>query len=286
MPVDATTTTASEPRVAETPVGPIVRLEKVGAAFGGVTALAGVSAEIHPGEIVAVVGPNGAGKTTLLNSISGLLGGSVTGRVVVAGTDTTGLKPQAVARLGVGRSFQDPRLIDEESAIENVLCGAHSLATIGPFAQVLRPFAAKREEAALREKATRILQRLGIEEVAALKVADLSYGHRKLIDIGRAMMASPDVLLLDEPTSGLDEHEQQAVVEILRAVHGADPTLAMILVEHHMPMVSAVSTRIIAMQTGSVLLDDVPQAVLNSPAFKAALVGRSTTDDSNSEEPS
>lgn len=286
MPVEATTTTASEPRVAETPVGPIVRLEQVGAAFGGVTALAGVSAEIHPGEIVAVVGPNGAGKTTLLNSISGLLGGSVTGRVVVAGTDTTGLKPQAVARLGVGRSFQDPRLIDEESAIENVLCGAHSLATIGPFAQVLRPFAAKREEAALREQATRILQRLGIEEVAALKVADLSYGHRKLIDIGRAMMASPDVLLLDEPTSGLDEHEQQAVVEILRAVHGADPTLAMILVEHHMPMVSAVSTRIIAMQTGSVLLDDVPQAVLNSPAFKAALVGRSTTDDSNSEEPS
>jgi branched-chain amino acid transport system ATP-binding protein len=271
---------------ASTTDDPVVRLEDVGVSFGGVAALTGVSAAVRPGEIVAVVGPNGAGKTTLLNAISGLLRGSITGRVAVAGTDTTKLKPQAVARLGVGRSFQEPRLIDDESALENVLCGAHSQASAGPFAQVFRPLLARRDERAMRERAMAIMLRLGLEEVAPLRVADLSYGHRKLIDIGRAMMSVPDVLLLDEPTSGLDEHEQQAVVEILRAVNAAHPRLSMILVEHRMPMVSAVATRIIAMQTGSVLLDDAPDTVMNSAAFKAALVGRSVTDNAASEEPS
>jgi branched-chain amino acid transport system ATP-binding protein len=264
---------------------PVVRLEGVGAHFGGVVALADVSTIVRPGEILAVVGPNGAGKTTLLNAVSGLLRGSLTGRVTVCGVDTTASRPQAVARLGVGRSFQDPRLIDEESALENVLCGAHAITTVGSLGQVFRPLKAVREERELREAGTRILATLDIENVAPLRVADLSYGHRKLIDIGRAMMSKPHLLLLDEPSSGLDEHEQQALARILRSVHEADPSLAMVLVEHHMPLVSALATRIIAMQTGGILMDDTPEAVLNSAEFKAALVGRTTTDDPDGQEP-
>ena len=285
MQVESTETMLSQSAETVPTSSPVVRLRAVGASFGGVTALADVSADIRPGEIVAVVGPNGAGKTTLLNAISGLLREAVTGQISVVDADTTKLKPQEVARLGVGRSFQEPRLIDEESAVENVLCGAHSLAQAGPFSQVLRPLMFRREERQLRERAMEILARLGIEEIAELRVADLSYGHRKLIDIGRAMMSTPRVILLDEPTSGLDEHEQSAVVEILRGVHAADPDLSMILVEHHMPMVSAVATRIIAMQTGRVLLDDRPEVVLNSAEFKAALVGRTSVDSSTSEGP-
>jgi branched-chain amino acid transport system ATP-binding protein len=258
--------------------GALVELHGVGASFGGVVALQDITTEIHGGEIVAVVGPNGAGKTTLLNSISGLLRGSLRGRILVDGKDTTHLTPQSVARLGVGRSFQDPRLIDEESALENVLCGAHTLAGPGSISQIFRPLASARAERALAERAMRILEILGIDDVARLRVADLSYGHRKLIDIGRAMMAKPHLLLLDEPSSGLDEHEQQSIVRILRAVHESEPLLAMVLVEHHMPLVSDVATRILAMQTGAILLDGTPEAVMNSNEFKAALVGGVTPD--------
>lgn len=278
-----TTDTSGATIVPEVAADTVVRVAGLGASFGGVAALDGVSATIGKGETVAVVGPNGAGKTTFLNALTGFLRDSLVGSISLSGTDSTKLRPYDIARLGVGRSFQDPRLIDEESALENILCGAHVLTQTGPFGQIFRPLRSHREEKTLLAKASRILDTLDLHDISALRVADLSYGHRKLIDIGRAMMADPTLLLLDEPSSGLDEHEQASLTKILKRLQQVDGLLTMVIVEHHMPLVSNVASRVIAMQAGRVLLDGTPQQVMSSPVFKAALVGRSLDADADAD---
>jgi len=260
------------------PDGPLLSLRDLRAQFGGVRALAGVTFDVRAHDVVAVVGPNGAGKSTLLNAVSGLLHDNLEGQIHFQGRPVLGLSPTRVAALGFGRSFQDPPLVDGETVLENVLLGAHLRLGYRMADQLWRRGLVKRREAEARERALSILDFTGLGGLTHAKVGGLPYGTRKLIDIARALISGPRVLLLDEPTSGLDPDEQRAVGRLLAELHRATP-VTVLIVEHHMDVVRTVATRVVGLQSGAVLVAGTPDEVLDSAAFRTALVGGHRDDD-------
>jgi branched-chain amino acid transport system ATP-binding protein len=247
-------------------------LRNVTVTFGGVAALSKVAFDVAPGELAGVVGPNGAGKSTLLNAISGLVPSKVGGSIELAGRELLGRRSFAMAREGVARSFQDPPLIDDESVLENVLLGEHVRLGYRMGDQIWRRRRVLAMEAIARHRADTVIDFLNLTEVRDRQVAGLAYGVRKLIDIARAIVSGPRLLLLDEPTSGLDSDEQQAVARVMAELQQATPVTTL-AVEHHMDIVRAISTKVIGMQAGSILAAGSPTEVLDSPQFRTALVG-------------
>jgi ABC-type branched-subunit amino acid transport system ATPase component len=234
-----------------TPDKPVLRVKDLSVHFGGLPALQSLSLEVARGEAIAVVGPNGAGKTTLLNAISGLIRPNVRGEIEIDGVPSAKRSPVAIARLGVGRSFQHPPLIDSESVLENVMVGQHLRFVESIGNRVLRPWRARRFEGRPLKEAMAVLEMLGIARLAATKVGLLPYGTRKLVDIARAVASGSHLLLLDEPTSGLDEGEQNDLAQLVSELHGLTG-ITLIIVEHHMNVVRAVATRVVALETGAV----------------------------------
>ena len=259
----------------------VLSLRSVGVRFGGVAALSNISVDISPYDVMAVVGPNGAGKTTLLNAVCGLIRAQTTGEIDLMGQPMHGRPPVAVARAGVGRSFQDPPLMEHESVLENVLGGAHLRLGYGMAAQIFRRPRVKRAEAESRERAMATLEFAGLQSLASTRVGGLPYGTRKLVDIARAMVGGPTVLLLDEPTSGLDAREQQVVERMLVDV-ARSRSVTVLVVEHHMDLVRRVANRVIGLQAGQVLAVGSPTEVLDSETFRAAVVGASNDGKSES----
>jgi branched-chain amino acid transport system ATP-binding protein len=254
---------------------PALSLRQVGARFGGVAALSEISFDVQAHDVVAVVGPNGAGKSTLLNAISGLVRDNVTGQILFGGEPMHGKSPSQIAALGVGRSFQDPPLIDTETVMENVLVGAHLRLDYRMGDQIWRRRRVREREADAMRRAAAILEFANLSDVRNLKVGALAYGKRKLIDVARALISGPRVLLLDEPTSGLDPDEQKAVGRLLTELHRATPT-TILMVEHHMDVVRTVANKVLGLQSGSVLVSGTPDEVLDSAAFRSAIVGSHT----------
>ena len=252
--------------------GPVLSFQNVGARFGGVTALSAVTFDVAAHDVVAVIGPNGAGKSTLLNTLSGLIRDNVTGEILLGGQSTRNSSSAKIASLGVGRSFQDPPLLDSETVMENVLLGAHLRLGYRMGDQIYRRRRVRSRELEARERATAILEFAGLAHVSDEKVGGLAYGVRKLIDIARALISGPHVLLLDEPTSGLDPDEQQAVGRLLTELHHATP-VTILVVEHHMDVVRTVATKVVGLQSGSILATGTPHEVLDSELFRAAIVG-------------
>jgi ABC-type branched-subunit amino acid transport system ATPase component len=250
----------------------ILALRSVSVGFGGVRALDEVSFDVNAGEIVAVVGPNGAGKTTLLNCICGLARTQAGTGVTFCGTDVAGRSPAALAAAGMGRSFQDPQLIEDLSVLENVMAGGYLGFRYSMLDQCLRRRRVAALEAMARGNAMGLLELVGLDSQASRVVSQLPYGARKLVDIVRAMMSRPRLLLLDEPTSGLDTTEQALVTELLLQLRRT-PGATVVLVEHHMDIVRAAATHALGLQAGAVLAAGPPAAVLDSPAFRAAIIG-------------
>ncbi|MEA2235116.1 MAG: branched-chain amino acid transport system ATP-binding protein [Solirubrobacteraceae bacterium] len=250
---------------------PLLSLRGVGVSFGGVRALVDVNFDVQAHRIVAVVGPNGAGKTTLLNAMGGMLR-KVSGDISLRGTRITGKKPSQLARAGFGRSFQDPRLIEAETALENVLSGAHLTMGYGTLDQLIRPWHVRRQEALARERAMALLDFVGLGHTRDLTVSSLPYGSRKLIDIARAMAGSPEILMLDEPSSGVDQAERDVIAEVLRELRSGH-RMTVVIVEHHMDLVRAVADQVVGMAAGSAIAVGTPSEVLDSESFRAAIVG-------------
>ena len=251
-----------------------LQMNGVSVAYGGIRALSGIDLTVGRHEFMAVIGPNGAGKSTLLNAVSGLSRGSVGGSIQMFGSAGTTRRADRIARLGVGRSFQDPPLIDEATVLENVLGGAHLKLGYNTFEQLSRRRHVRREEAAWQVEAMSILQLCALEREAHKKAGSLPYGSRKLVDIARAFVSRPGLVLLDEPTSGLDTAGQQRVVSLLTAIRERQNP-AMLVVEHHMHLVRAIADRVIGLQAGSVIALGTPAEVLDSAEFRAAVVGGS-----------
>jgi branched-chain amino acid transport system ATP-binding protein len=248
-----------------------IEVNALSVTFGGVRALIDITASVKAREIVAIIGPNGAGKTTLLNAICGLVRKSH-GTVRHFDNDISAASSTNVARGGIGRSFQDPPLLDSSTVIENILCGAHTTIGYTLADQVFRRGKVARREREARAAAIDLLQLAGLEHLADIPARELSYGARKVVDIVRATVSKPSVLLLDEPSSGLDGVERARVEVMLLTIHRMFD-LPMLVVEHHMDVVRAISDHVLGLVSGTVAMRGPTDEVLDSEEFRASMTG-------------
>jgi len=232
--------------------------------FGGLTAVRDVSIECRTGAVHAVIGPNGAGKSTLINMLSGELAPSA-GAIEIDGADVTGLPPQRMSRLGVGRSYQKTNVFLPFTAIEN--CRIAAQARLAGSMRFVRPALANR---AVNEAAERALAAAGLETRAQTPVAALSHGEQRQVEIAMVLATSPRVLLLDEPLAGMGAEESARIVALLRRLA---PDHAVLLVEHDMDAVFAVAHRLTVMVNGAVLESGSPEAIRASRAVREAYLG-------------
>jgi branched-chain amino acid transport system ATP-binding protein len=255
------------------PAGVPLAVQHAGMRFGGLVAVDDVSFALEPGTLTSLIGPNGAGKTTLFNAICGI-GRLTSGRVYVGGTDVTAWQPHRIAALGVGRTFQNPRLFDEMTVLENVVAGALR-AERGSFAgDLLALPASRRAEREATERARTTLARLGLEHLAAVFAKDLPLGDRRRVELARALAAEPWMLLVDEPAAGLNAHERALLHDDLLALRDAGTTL--LLVEHDMKLVMAISQRVMVLEFGRMIADGDAASVRDHPAVVAAYLGTAT----------
>ncbi|MGH9036447.1 MAG: ABC transporter permease subunit [Acidimicrobiia bacterium] len=239
--------------------------------FGAVQALGDVSLRIEPGELVGIIGPNGAGKTTLFNVCSGFQA-PVAGGVVLDGLDITRLGASARVDAGLGRTFQTPRLVASMSVFENLLVAAHPRLRHGLPAEVLGFSYALRDEASERERVRRLLEVLGLSDLAERAAGDLPSGLLKVLEVARALVEEPRVLLLDEPSAGLDPSETRWLGDLVRAVVG-ELGVSVALIEHDMSLVMGVSDFIYVLESGTLLASGRPEEIRRDPRVIAAYLG-------------
>jgi branched-chain amino acid transport system ATP-binding protein len=252
----------------------LLEVRDVTVRFGGVTAVDGLSLDVHAGEIVGLIGPNGAGKTVTFNVITGLQRPDA-GTVRLDGQDVTAAPPHARARLGLGRTFQIVQLYAGMSVLDNLAVAAHRFTTAGIVADALRLPSRGRSLAEAAERARAVLQFLDLSHLAAVDAGSLPVGHARLVELARALCLRPSVLLLDEPASGLDPAETDAFVRLLARIRGTIGC-AMLLVEHDMSVVMPLCDHVYAMDFGRPLTDGTPDEVRAHPEVVAAYLGTVT----------
>ena len=257
----------------------LLSINDVSVRFGGIVALDSLSFEIEPGTILGLIGPNGAGKTTMFNVISRVYQ-PTTGAVRFDGHDLLTERPENITRLGVCRTFQNLALWPRLTVLENVMVGAHSKGKGGMVRSALR-IGTRAEERALGIKAYEILDDLGLSSLAFQPAAGLPYGTLKRIELARALAGGPKLLMLDEPAAGLTHSEVEQLGEVIKGlVKRYD--LTVLLVEHHMALVMAISDRIVVLDFGRKIAEGTPAEISRNPAVIAAYLGDSATTGASS----
>jgi len=240
--------------------------------FGGVRACSKVSFEVPDGSLTAVIGPNGAGKTTVFNLITNLYGADE-GEVKFYGTPILGRTPAEIASMGLIRTFQSARIYPGMTSLENVLAGAHLHVRMGAWRQMLWLPSARREERQLMKKADALLELANLTQFRSAAATDLPMGAQKLLEVVRALMAEPRLLLLDEPAAGLNDAETADLAELLRAVR--DGGVTVMVVEHNMSLVMGVADEVIVLDAGTVVARGAPAEIQKNERVIAAYVGAS-----------
>ncbi len=257
---------------------PLLQVDGVTLAFGGVRALSGVTFAVQPGSITAVIGPNGAGKTSLFNTISGFYR-PTEGSIRFRGQEITRIAAPQRARMGLGRSFQNIALFRGMTVLDNIKLGRHAHLKTNVFDALFYLGRARREEAELRRDIEeRIIDFLEIDHIRHAPVSALSYGLQKRVEMARALAMQPEILMLDEPVAGMNREETEDMARFILDVR-AEWGVTVLMVEHDMGMVMDLSDHVVVLNFGQVIAQGVPAVVQADPEVNRAYLGSGNVDE-------
>ena len=252
-------------------------LTDVNLRFGGITVLKDVGFDVEPGQILGLVGPNGAGKTSLFNCISGHYR-PTSGTITIDDAEVQGSAPASLAAHGLARTFQHPALQLHATVLENVLLGAHTRLPGGPLEWALRLPRTTRTERELRVEALDLLERHGLGWAARRRADELSHGLHKGVELCRALLSRPSLLLLDEPAAGLPHAEVEQLIATVRSIRD-DDDITVVVVEHNMGLISALTDRVVVLDHGSKLMEGTAAEAQSDPRVIEAYIGKDAADD-------
>ena len=252
---------------------PVLDVRNLGIDFGGLTAVDGFNMTIGPTEISGLIGPNGAGKTTIFNLLTSVYQ-PTRGSILLKGIDTKGMNTAKVNKMGIARTFQNIRLFNDMTALDNVKVGMHNEIKCGFISSLLHLPAYYKSEKKANQKAMELLEFMGLGDIADQKAGSLPYGVQRRLEICRALASNPAIILLDEPAAGMNPSETAELMHQIRRIRDTFH-IAIFLIEHDMNLVMNVCEGIVVVNYGKIIAKGTPEEIKNNPAVIEAYLGRS-----------